>query len=96
MQLVALLALHSEKVLLITIPPYSLSEVGIEMAGADWRVGKTQTTVANIQRKLDLVSWNLTDFEEIAREQLRLGYEIHHEHARRSRAHVFQCRTLGD
>ena len=37
---------------------------------------------ANVQNKLDSVSRTLSDFEDIAREPLRLGHEFHHSHAK--------------
>ena len=59
----------------------------MEMAGAGWSMDETRTVVsvrsqANVQSKLNSVSWNLSDFEDVAREPLRLGHEIHHAHVR--------------
>ena len=60
------------------------------MDGAGWSVDNTRTTVsvqsqANIQSRLGSVSQNLSDFEDVARETLRLGHEIYHTHARKLR-----------
>ena len=57
------------------------------MAGAGRRMDDTRTMVsvwsqANIQSKLDSVSRNLSNFEDVIREPSRLGHEIPHTHAR--------------
>ena len=43
---------------------------------------------ASIQRKLNSVSQNLSDFEDMAREPSTLGHEISHAHERAGHAHV--------
>ena len=46
------------------------------------RTANNERSQANVQRKLELVSQNLSDFVDVARAPLKLCHEIYHAHAR--------------
>ena len=50
------------------------------MAGAGWNVEKTSTVVSLQSQAND--QFNLSDFYDVTRQQLRPGHEIRHAHAR--------------